>query len=61
MCRAIEIAYESLQSHFMFAIEPPRKNRKELGDAQHSARAIREYGEIIWICGTELEELTKKK
>jgi hypothetical protein len=61
LCRAIELAYSSLQSHFSYSIEPPRKHKDVLGDDHFAANAIKEYAEIILICASELEEITKHK
>lgn len=61
LCHAIELAYTSLQSHFAYSIERPKKNVEILGDDHFAARAIREYAEIILVCASELEEITKKR
>ena len=61
LCHAIELAYTSLQSHFAYSIERPKKNVKILGDDHFAANAIREYAEIILICASELEAITKRK
>jgi hypothetical protein len=58
LCHAIELSYTSLRTHFLHAIEPPKKYNPIVGTAHHSAKAMREYAEIILICAVELEYLT---
>ncbi len=61
LCHAIELAYGSLQSHYAYAIESPKKKTEILGDDAFAAGAIREYAEIILVCASELEQLAKEQ
>lgn len=62
LCRAIKLAYGSLKTHYLYSIKsPPKKHIEEVGDEAFSAKAIREYAEIILINACELEQVAKEE
>jgi hypothetical protein len=60
MCRAIRLAYSSLETHMSHAVQAPRSS-DYAGTELFNARTIREYAEIILICAWELEYLNLKR
>ncbi len=57
LCRAMDLAYGSAKSHFIYVI---KKGAWYEGDLHFNAKTIREYAEIILICAVELECLARK-